>query len=306
MVYDNEFIRAEVRDDWPVSETVKKVWWIQLDLLEVFDGICKKYGLRWFPDGGFLLGAIRHKGFIPWDDDVDLCMPREDYNRFLEVCPKELKAPYFLQTPLSDKDCYMYWTSLRNSDTTGNRECCLHTRQNNGIAIDIIPLEGCENSFFWYKLRRMPLRIVSVICNTYVNEFNMGKKAVMLRKVLRKLRINVPKLHRWLEKQNSKHPMAKFEKCTQTLIADPMVYGKNGLKKVIMDKADYASTIEVPFEHIMLPVPCGYDHILSNYYGNYMEFPPIESRAGKHDMVFVPDVPYRTYCAEHYGVRYDD
>ena len=306
MQYDPNFIREEVRDGWTVTETVKKVWWVQLDLLKTFDAICKKHGLRWYADGGTLLGAIRHRGFIPWDDDVDLVMPREDYDRFLKLAPKELSAPYFLQTPKSDPHCYMYWASLRNSDTTGSRECCLKTRQNNGIAIDVIPLEGCETSYFLYKLRRLPLKAVSTVCNTYVNEFNMRKSAVLLRKALRKLRINVPKLYGWLEKQNSRHPMAKYPKCTQTLIADPMVEGPEGLKRVIFDRADYANSVELPFEDMTLPVPCGYDHILTKYYGDYMAFPPPEARAGKHDMVFAPDVPYRQYCAAHYGVQYDD
>lgn len=306
IAYDREYICEEVRDGWLVSETIKKVWWIQMDLLKVFDSICKKYNLRWFPDGGVLIGVIRHKGFIPWDDDVDVCMPREDYNKFLKVCPKELSSPYFLQTPLSDRDCYMYWSSLRNSNTTGNRKCCMNTKQNNGIAIDIIPMEGCENNYIVYMMRRTPLRIASVICNTYVNEFNMSTKAVMLRKILRKLNINYREIYKWLEKQNSRHPMSKYEKCTQTLIADPMVYGKDGLKKVIQNKADYESTIEMPFENMTLPVPCGYDHILKNYYGDYMAFPPFDERQGKHDMIFEPDIPYKEYCSKRFGVIYED
>ena len=306
MVYDQDYIKEEYRDGWLVTETVKKVWCVQMDLLKVFDEICQKYHLRWYPDGGVLLGAIRHKGFIPWDDDVDLCMPREDYDVFLKVCAKELSEPYFLQTPLTDEDCYMYWSSLRNSDTTGNRESCMKTRQNNGIGIDIIPMEGCEDNYYLYKLRRTPLRVASVICNTYVNEFNMSSKAVLLRKVLRKMKINYRAIYKWLEKQNSKHPMSKYRKCTQTLIADPMVYGKGGLKRVIQDKADYAATVEMPFENITLPIPVGYDHILKNYYGNYMEFPPLDQREGKHDVVFAPDIPYKEYCAEHYGVVYND
>lgn len=90
MDYDKDFIREEVICDWKVSETIKKVWWIQLDLLKTFDKICKQNNLSWFPMWGTLLGTIRHKGFIPWDDDVDIVMPRDDYSKFQVVCKEQL------------------------------------------------------------------------------------------------------------------------------------------------------------------------------------------------------------------------
>ncbi|MBQ1660698.1 MAG: LicD family protein [Clostridia bacterium] len=303
--YDQDFIKEEYRSGWLVTTLVKKSWWIQLDVLKEFARVCKENGLRWYPIGGILIGVIRHKGFIPWDDDIDIAMPREDYDKLEEACKKSLKYPYEFQSTFTDPDCFMFWSSIRNSETTGNRVTCLSKRLNNGIGIDILPLEGCEDNYYFYKLRRLPLRIASVICNTYVNEFNNTTKARMLRSVLRKFKINYRSIYRWVEKHNSKHPMSKYNKCTLTLIADPIVQTKEGLRRVIWDKADFESTIMMPFENTEIPVPAGYDHILTTEYHNYMEFPPIEKRKGKHDIVLEPDIPYKEYCSKNYGVVYD-
>ena len=304
MNYDPEFIKEEYRVDWLVTETVKKVWWIQLDILQKFDAICRKHNLRWYPIGGILIGVVRHKGFIPWDDDVDVAMPREDYDKLEEICKKELEYPYEFQSTFTDPDCYMFWSSIKNSETTGNRVTCLSKQLNNGIGIDILPLEGCENNYYLYKIRRFPLRIASVICNTYVNEFNDNLKARILRKILRHFSIDYREIYRWIEKHNSLHPMSKYKKCTLTLIADPIVQTKEGLRRVIWDKKDFENTIMMPFEFIEIPVPTGYDNILSIEYHNYMEYPPIEQRKGKHDMIFAPDTPYKEYCGTNYGVVY--
>lgn len=306
MNYDPEFIKEEYRSGWLVTEEVKKSWWIQLDILQKFDAICKKHNLRWYPIGGILIGVIRHKGFIPWDDDVDVTMPREDYDKLQEICAQELEYPYHFQTTFTDPDCFMFWSSIRNSETTGNRVSCLSKRLNNGVGIDILPLEGCNSNYFLFKLHQMPLRIASVICNTYVNEFNHSKKANILRAFLRKFKINYRAIYRWIEKHNSKYPMEKYDKCVLTLCADPIVQKKEGMRRVIWDKKDFESTIMMPFENIEIPVPVGYDHILTTEFHNYMEFPPVDKRQGKHDVIVEPDIPYKKYCHENYGVNYDD
>ena len=305
MDYNADYIKEEYRSGWLVTEDVKKSWWIQLDILQKFDEICRKHNLRWYPIGGILIGVIRHKGFIPWDDDVDVTMPREDYDKLQEICPKELEYPYHFQTTFTDPDCFMFWSSIRNSETTGNRISCLRKRLNNGVGIDILPLEGCEDNYTLYKFRRLPLRFASVLCNTYVNEFNNSTKAKILRSVLRKIKIDYRGIYRWVEKQNSKHPMNKYNKCTLTLIADPIVQTKEGVRRVIWNKCDFESTIMMPFENIQIPVPVGYDHILKTMYHDYMQFPPIEQRKGKHEVVFEPDIPYKIYCSKNYGVIYE-
>ena len=199
----------------------------------------------------------------------------------------------------------MFWSSIRNSETTGTRATCLSKRLNNGIGIDILPLEGCGDNYYLYKLRRLPLRIATVIYNTYVNDFNVSIKARLLRSLLRLFNIDYHGLYQWVERHNSAHPMSKYNKCTLTLCADPIVNTKEGDRRVIWDKKDFETTVMMPFEHIMIPVPVGYDHILQTEYHDYMTFPLVNQRKGKHDMIFEPDIPYKKYCSENYGVVYE-
>lgn len=302
--YNPEFIKPEKICDWEVSETTKKVWWVQLDLIKTFDQICEKYDLRWYPAWGTLLGAVRHHGYIPWDDDVDIVMPREDYDRFVSIAASELVYPYYLQTTLTDDECFYMWVSLRNSETTGNRETCLHKKQNNGIGIDIMPLDGCEDKLWVYRMTRYPVRVASVLANTYINEFNMSRPAVFIRKVLRFTGFDYKKAYKWAENKNKKYGIAEYEKVTFRAHADPL-YQKKKLAKDMWDKKDFESSIRMPFENITIPIPVGYDHLLKQIYGNYTEYPPMDKRQGKHDVIFEPDVPYREYCSKYYGVKYD-
>ena len=87
---EDSFFRDETRDGFAVPGLMKRCWGAQLRVLEEFDRICEKHGIRWFAFCGTLLGAVRHKGFVPWDDDVDIAMLREDYENFLGVAPLEL------------------------------------------------------------------------------------------------------------------------------------------------------------------------------------------------------------------------
>ena len=119
MHIDKIFYQEEVRCDYLVNEKMKKIWAIQLDLLNKLLEVCQKHDIKVFAFAGTLLGAVRHKGFIPWDDDVDVCMERKEYERFLEVCNDEFPHPYFLQTALTDKRHFCGYARLRNSNTTG-------------------------------------------------------------------------------------------------------------------------------------------------------------------------------------------
>ncbi len=301
MNYNQDFVKEEVICDWKVSETIKKVWWIQLDLLKQFDKICKDNNLKWYPMWGTLLGVIRHKGFIPWDDDVDIVMPRSDYERFKEVCDDLLKEPYYLQTTIKDKECYYMWISLRNSQTTGNRITCLSKKQNNGIGIDIMPLDGCEDSPSKYKISRFPVRVISVLANTYVNDFNQSMIARVLRRCLRLFNFDYKKAYLWAENQNMKFKWEDYPRVAFRAHADPLT---KVIQRDMWLKEDFETTIDMPFEDMMIPVPVGYDRLLKQIYGDYMKFPPLDKRQGKHDVIYMPDTPYKEYCSKKFGVKY--
>lgn len=107
-----EFYRAEVRDGFYVDGMMKRNWAAQLDELKLFDKVCRKYGLRWFADCGTLLGAVRHKGFIPWDDDIDVCMLRDDYEKFRSIMYDEYPSDYAIICYDARKSEYRNWDNL--------------------------------------------------------------------------------------------------------------------------------------------------------------------------------------------------
>ena len=91
-------LNEEVMDGHTVTADMKKLWAVEMDLAKKLLEVCKKYNLKIWAEGGTLLGAVRHKGFIPWDDDLDFVMMRDDFEKLIEIGPKEFNEPYFLQT----------------------------------------------------------------------------------------------------------------------------------------------------------------------------------------------------------------
>ncbi|WP_254262217.1 LicD family protein, partial [Lactobacillus helveticus] len=137
------FYGEEVRNDYKISADMKKVWAVELDLFKQLDQICKKHNITYYADGGTLLGAIRHHGFIPWDDDMDFIMLRSDFEKLCKVS-SEFKEPYFFQTEETDPGSLRCHAQLRNSETTGilNSDLSKKYPFNQGIFIDIFLLDG--------------------------------------------------------------------------------------------------------------------------------------------------------------------
>lgn len=284
------FLEEETRCEYLVNSKMKKVWAIEMNLLQRFGQLCEKYSLRYWVAFGSLLGAVRHKGFIPWDDDMDVWMPRDDYNRLLSISNLNLEEPYFLQTTLNDVDYYHEFARFRNSNTTGvmvsaNNKC------NNGIYIDIIPLDGMCSEKKKEQRRVKSIKIKNVLAHAYAFNINPHLLTRMAAKILHcpLVPYNAKSVFMKLNKQASS---VKWEDADKVGVT---VYEPYKLEKNTFDKSDFADTIMLEFENMMVPAPIGYQKVLKVIYGDYMKFPPVEKRGLWHSFTFEPDVPYKEF-----------
>jgi len=289
-------INEEIRNDFLVSAERKQIWACLLDLLEQVDRICKKYDIPYYAIGGTLLGAVRHKGFIPWDDDLDIAMMRKDYNQFLEVAKEEFNGKYFLQTTLSDVDYYKEHARLRNSETTGICEH-LETHQcNNGIYIDILPLENFNDTFVG-RFHSNVCRTIGKILTVKVHHNTRSRNSIKSHLIYGiSFIFNVRMLHRfreWLETKNANKPSDK-------VTLGDVWYSMYSREKLTFDRRDFDKVIDLPFENCFICAPAGYQSILEKEYGDYMKFPPVEKRGLFHNIVFDPKTPYKEYIEQHH------
>ena len=258
------FLQEEERDGYLVSAKMKELWAVQLDLLCELDRVCKKYGLKYILDFGTLLGAIRHKGYIPWDDDLDVSMLREDYDKLMEVGPKEFKHPYFLQNQITDKyyaDCV---TKLRRSDTLfiNQYHKGVTNRYNQGIFIDIFVFDNVN------EVEENALKAISknsrnayfrMMVLAYPPMKNDGIKFPfkMIRLLLYKLRYGSGKKEYQRLEQRAKE-------CPRTGIVCSVMYVNPHCRPLDV----YDEIIEVPFEQFMMPVPARNNEVLRLLYGD--------------------------------------
>ena len=186
---------------------LKRLQLVELDILKEFIRVCNELNVKYFLDSGTLLGCIRHGGFIPWDDDIDVSMPREDYEIFLKEGQKLLKNKYFLQTYKTDPEYTMGFAKIRNSETTFIESSVKNLKINHGVYIDIFPLDGYNDK---NKIRNFLNKKAFVLYNLQINkkyDFKIihknnikGKLALILSNLLYG-RKNVPSL---LEKKEKK------------------------------------------------------------------------------------------------------
>jgi lipopolysaccharide cholinephosphotransferase len=232
------------------SNYIKKAQKVMLALLKEFDKLCKKHNLVYWIDHGTLLGAVRHKGFIPWDDDLDVTMPREDYERFLLIAKKELPENIFLQTKESDLHTHVHHAKLRDRGSTfiedwqQNKIIFAHQ----GIFMDIFPVNYIDP----IKVRkyRNIVNFSKIFCNRYVRIDKIAKWFILL-------------LNGWHD-PNGEYIVSGGEN---------MHYITHTLKTSVFPLS------ELKFEEMVVPVPNDTDAYLSSIFGsNYMTLPPKEKQ----------------------------
>ena len=262
----------------PISlEETKK---LELDILSYFADFCEQHNLQYFLAYGTLIGAIRHKGFIPWDDDVDIQMPREDCNRLMATFNQNNTSPYRLIAPLEKES---YYTIVKIIDTRTIKVEEGVKAKALGVDIDIFALDGApsddkEYEEWYHKLIACYQQHLALHQSTD----NLGLKA-KVKLLLQKMQIllsygsfNKAKVLRKAQKLHALYPYVDCE------MAGSIECCFNGIKNRVPKKC-FEDYVRVSFEHLSLRVPIGYDEILTRIYGDYMEVPPEGKRVTHHE-----------------------
>ena len=288
-ILGEDFFKEEVRCDYLISKEMKKTFAILLDLYLTFAELCDKHGLRYYAFSGMLLGAIRHKGFIPWDDDLDVAMPREDYNKLMEIAPKELDYPYFLRTPYTDPECFYSSIVLMNLSTAFIPKIFQKNNFKKGIPLDIFPMDNCNPQTFDYDREKIYELIMR--CSSWMKRKCDNLDKTQLTKIA-KYPTNNP-LKDWEAINN----IASNPKYTNSGFCAVSVHTILSTPHSIYPTECFDKIIQWPFETITIKVPIGYDKLLTILYGDYKRYPPIEERGKKNEqIIFDPDNSYVKYC----------
>lgn len=289
MEFDRGFLHEEVRDGFFVDIKRKKLWKTMLNMLEQVINICEKYDINYFLISGSALGAIRHNGFIPWDDDMDLGMLRKDYSRFLEIARKEIKEPIFLQDGINDGNHICGLLRIRDSRTTAIIKNDFYKNCNNGIYIEIYPFDNVPDNIIMAKLQASLSHLFyhGLLANYY--------GAVSIRQQLGRMMVKMLKVERaykfWqyiCQKYNGKE-------CKNVDTVSLPHWYKEGIYR--MPKEWVSKKRMHTFEYLDVCIPNEVEKMLELQFGDYNVFPPKEERGAehKHEVYFDPEKPYTLY-----------
>lgn len=255
----------------------------QLDLLIELKRICEKYSISYFLVGGTLIGAIRHNGFIPWDDDIDVGMLRCDYDRFIEVCKTDLDPEYALYDWDIDQASPIPFHKLKIKGTHYSEVLMESAGINDEIFIDVFPLDNAPSSvwkqFVHGKQCYFVKKILLLQCGVVLDNGSQWKK--MLYSLLKMLS-NVRDIAAW---------KSTFRKIQMRYNATPSDYvvnlcGAYSYKREMKARNLLEDTIMHRFENEEVAIPKAYDQYLTEVYGDYMKLPPESQRHGRHNISF--------------------
>jgi lipopolysaccharide cholinephosphotransferase len=267
---------------------------VELDLLYQLQQICEKYGIKYCASGGTILGAVRHKGFIPWDDDIDIMMMRDQYE---ELCKHadDFKKPYFFQNAYRDAGYLYGHAQLRNSNTTAVLKLHEHSNKpyNQGIFIDIFPIDAIPDS---EDERKNQASRVEKYRNMAKKQYNAAEakdseNASLKRKIAHPIFKVLNRIYPYMNFYKKFEDECRKYNSKNTKLVSKLCL-KSDDKKLYQDRTDFDSFVMMDFEMLKIPVPSSYDRLLRYKYGDYMKFVRGQNYHG--GIIFDVDTPYNT------------
>ena len=293
-----DFPREELRDGVAVSAETKAVWGVLLDMLEILMEICERHGLRFFMAGGSMLGAARHGGFIPWDDDIDVAMPRKDYNKLKKVLENELPEHLIVQLMgHGNDDSYWPFIKIRNCNTAG--VCTYHTdrhmRHNMGMFLDVFPIDGIPQG-----------RLTRKIFNRLNGEFRLFRRWPTFdldnRLVNRVRKVFYRLFGRSFLFSLYESFLTLCSKACTRYAAEAIAY--IGVQdKLIWDVAWFDDVVWHDFEYLKVPLPREFEQCLSRHFGlNWRT--PVRGTARHSQLDMSTTKGWKQILVEKYGYTY--
>ncbi|MDN6626533.1 MAG: LicD family protein [Pisciglobus halotolerans] len=265
---------------------IKEAQKVELEILLEFDRVCKEHDIPYQLFAGTLIGAIRHKGFIPWDDDVDVCMLRKDYDRFLEVAQDALDSHYFLQTYETDKQYRSHYAKIRKNNTRYVEQLLRDVDMHHGVYIDVFPYDDVKPGTAKGELQRIVidrLKRINEFRIMLINDYEPNPLVRAAKKGMYYVLKVVPKrpidhiITKW---------MCWFQGSDSEYVGELGIStSKEMYKDYVLKKEVFDHSINWEFEGYQFPVPKDYDDVLTKNYGDYMSLPPLADQEPKHRIV---------------------
>ena len=268
-----------------------------LEMAEYFVQFCKENDLLCYLCGGGAIGTLRHKGFIPWDDDLDFFMPRKDYEKLAQLWPQKADSRYQLSKSNENYIDRNLFITIRDTQTT-----CIKPYQQDldiphGLALDVLPLDYYPANGLSRKKQVIAALVYSLFCAQTIPEkhggiMKWGSQALLALVRSKKLRYKI-----W---KKAEAEMTKYTKDESDGITE-LCSGPYYMKKKY-PISSFEDALWLPFEETELPIPIGYDAYLKTAFGDYMTPPLVEKQVAHHDAVLVDlEKSYTHYKGEYYG-----
>ena len=268
-----------------------------LEMAEYFVQFCKENDLLCYLCGGGAIGTLRHKGFIPWDDDLDFFMPRKDYEKLAQLWPQKADSRYQLSKSNENYIDRNLFITIRDTQTT-----CIKPYQQDldiphGLALDVLPLDYYPANGLSRKKQVIAALVYSLFCAQTIPEkhggiMKWGSQALLALVPSKKLRY---KIWKKAEAEMTKYTEEESDGITE-LCSGPYYMKKK------YPISSFEDALWLPFEKTELPIPVGYDAYLKTAFGDYMTPPPVEKQVAHHDAVLIDlEKSYTHYKGEYYG-----